>query len=465
MIDKKILVTAGADKLANILLSLYEGNEDLQKQLDIIFAGLNEDPKKIISLIKKKITSLKKGTRFIDYYEGSSFANSIKQIPFHIMNDLLPKSPEAAMELMIIFMDTHDQVLNRCDDSDGSVGDVYRDTCKDMGIIAGKIDYSAEKLTDLVFDKFTKNDYGIYDEIISSFKESLGDKGLEILWKKLELIGEGEEKFKVKRGLKQIADCQKNIERYIQACSYTGGLQLKDRLEVAKRLIEQWRGEEALELLLSTNIEKGNFCEREWQGLKIQALELVGKYDDAQVERLNLLKETLDSNIYGSILKNTKPDLKESFHKDAIDLAFSSNNHHAALNFLIQIQEFEKAAHFVHINIQELSGERYTLLRGAAKLFHEIDPLAAILLYRKMLEAIVDEAKSKYYVYAAKDLVSCGLLSPYIMDWKNHLTHSQYLISLESKHKKKIRFWSEYQSAKKKQFIKDTKKKIKKGDL
>ncbi len=37
------------------MLSLHSSNNDVQKQLDIIFADLNEDPKKIIIMIKKEI--------------------------------------------------------------------------------------------------------------------------------------------------------------------------------------------------------------------------------------------------------------------------------------------------------------------------------------------------------------------------------------------------------------------------
>ena len=57
MITEEQLITAGVDKLSKILLSLYTNNPNLQKQLDIIFAGLDENPKKLISAIKKEISS------------------------------------------------------------------------------------------------------------------------------------------------------------------------------------------------------------------------------------------------------------------------------------------------------------------------------------------------------------------------------------------------------------------------
>ena len=53
MITEEQLVAAGVKKLSKILLSLYTSSPNLQKQLDIIFAGLEENPKKLISAIKQ----------------------------------------------------------------------------------------------------------------------------------------------------------------------------------------------------------------------------------------------------------------------------------------------------------------------------------------------------------------------------------------------------------------------------
>lgn len=43
---KEKLMTTDHEKLVDILVSLYDGGSDIKKQLDILFAGLYEDPKK-----------------------------------------------------------------------------------------------------------------------------------------------------------------------------------------------------------------------------------------------------------------------------------------------------------------------------------------------------------------------------------------------------------------------------------
>ena len=81
MITESQLIAAGAKRLSKILLSLYTNNPNLQKQLDIIFTGLDENPKKLITVIKKEITSLKRSTGFVDYYASDPLADRLQVLP------------------------------------------------------------------------------------------------------------------------------------------------------------------------------------------------------------------------------------------------------------------------------------------------------------------------------------------------------------------------------------------------
>jgi hypothetical protein len=74
-----------------------------------------------------------------------------------------------------------------------------------------------------------------------------------------------------------------------------------------------------------------------------------------------------------------------------------------------------------------------------------------------MIEPVLDETKSKYYNYAAKDLVTCGVLNSKIANWGTLQNHGEYLKVIETKHKRKISFWSEYKSALQKQTAKEAK--------
>ena len=462
MITKEKLISIGSERLADILLSLYENHKDVRKHLDIAFAGLSEDPKKIISMLKKEISALKRSKKFVDYYESKDFADRLNQLRLGIAGDLTQKSPPHALELILEFLDLHDSTLNRVDDSNGSVGDVFREACRDLGKIYEHAPKPMEEIVDLVFKRFMNNEYGVYDELIHHLKRALNDEGLKLLQKKLEDAHNTKNDYKISHGLKDIADCQKDVDAYIRACSFTGKPSNHDHLDIAKRLIEHWRSEEALQWLDTMNIPSDHGWHQDRRRLKIEALELKGDYEKAQTERLNWFEETLSPDLYGQILKHAKPEFKEPFRKEAIEKAFRFQEPHLGLGFLMRIQEFEEGAKLVRLKSDQLHGRQYYTLRPTAEILSDVDPLAATLVYRKLIESVLEKTQSKYYAYAAKDLVTCGILSPKITDWGPYQNHESYFKSLEEKNKRKVSFWAEYKSALQKQAAKEAKQAAKK---
>ncbi|WP_341763547.1 DUF6880 family protein [Candidatus Tisiphia endosymbiont of Beris chalybata] len=457
MFTKEQLINIGAEKLAEIILSLHKNRPDLQKQLEIIFAGFDSDPKKIISMIKKEIASLKRSSRFVDYYESDALADQVNQVRIHIMEDLLPKSPDQAIELLLNFLDIHQNTLNRVDDSNGTVGDAFQQACADLGKAYEHTTNTLDDVVNLVYDRFMNNDYAVYDNIIWHFKDVLKDNGLSLLKQKLEKSVNQKNTTTIKIGLEQIADCQNDVDAYIEACSFTGKPHAHDHLEIAKRLIKHWRGIEAIEWLDSIDLPVAHSWYQDKQALKIQALDLCGNYKAAQAERLNWFETTLSPKVYSEILKHAEVDFIESFQKTAIQKALDFPNPHIALIFLKEIQEFEQAAKLVLLKIDVLDGSNYYTLRPIADILCKVDPLASTLLYRKMIEPVLVGAKSKYYNYAAKDLATCHNLSSQITDWHKYQNHQLYFEEISKQHKRKTSFWPEYASALNKQIAKDAK--------
>jgi len=459
MITESQLIAAGATRLSKILLSLYTNNPNLQKQLDIIFIGLDENPKKLITVIKKEITSLKRSTGFVDYYASDPLADRLDQVRLSILEDLASKSLEDALILMHSFLDLHAQTINRADDSNGAIGNVFIESCKDLGEMYHQITKPVEETTQTVFNLFTKNDYGICDDVIINFKQALGDEGLNLLYSKLKKASNIKNHSTVIQGLKDIADCQKNLEAYIDACKLNKtGFSDHDYIDIATRFIDHWKAPEALEWLGKVDIKNHVLRDRSIP-LKIKALELNGNYTQAEKERVLWFELTLSPDVYGQILSNANPEFKESFKKIAIEKAFNFSEPHTAINFLTKVQEFEECAKFVYIKINNLSGDRYYTLRPVAKILQKLDPLASTLLYRKMIQPVLEGAKSRYYNYAAQDLALCSTLGYKITDWKEHVSHDIYLKQIQETHKRKVSFWPKYDLSLEKHIAKEKKHK------
>lgn len=455
---RELLIATNHEKLVDILLLLHDSNHDVGKQLDMIFAGLDDDPKKIVSMIKKEIACLKRSSKFVDYYESDSLADRLNDLRLRIINDLNAKSPKIAFEMMLDFLDLHKNTLGRVDDSNGTVSGVFFTACNDLGSLAGHIQHlNNQELVEIIFARFMNDGYGIYDDIIHNFKDILKDQGFDLLKEKLKNVANDKNALTIKLGLKSIADCKNDVDEYMAACAFKDGVCAHDHLDIAKRLIKHWRSKEALKWLDNMEIPINHSWQQDKKYLKIQALELDGNYEQAQKERLLWFSETLNPKLYGEILKAAKSDCKETFQSDAVKKAFQFPEPHGALSFLVQIQAFEEVAKFVHARFNQLNGRQYYTLRPAADLLQNTDPIAATLLYRKMIEPVLDETKSKYYNYAAKDLITCGVLDSKIGSWGALQSHEEYLKDIEVKHKRKISFWAEYKSALQKQAAKEAK--------
>ena len=249
----------------------------------------------------------------------------------------------------------------------------------------------------------------------------------------------------IQRGLQSIADCKKDADDYIEACSFTGEIYPYDCLEIAKRLADQKRGHDALIWLERMGTPENLLWEGQYIDLKIHALELEDRYNAAQEERLSWFEKSLDVETYGNILKNAEEGFKKSFRSEAIEKAFQFRDPHRVLDFLMNIQEIEALSRYVRLKYNQLHGQLYQYLRPTAEVLKDVDLVASTLLYRKMIQHILEGAQSKQYKYAIKDLLTCEALSDKIEDWDSVQPHTLYFKEMEESHKRKYRFWMDYE--------------------
>ena len=68
-------------------------------------------------------------------------------------------------------------------------------------------------------------------------------------------------------------------------------------------------------------------------------------------------------------------------------------------------------------------------------------PEAASLLYRRLVESVLDRGSSKQYPYAARDFQSCTRLSPRLPTPGSIETHATFVARLQKAHGRKYGFW------------------------
>jgi hypothetical protein len=119
---------------------------------------------------------------------------------------------------------------------------------------------------------------------------------------------------------------------------------------------------------------------------------------------------------------------------------------HHALEFLTtwsggnlgEVKDY--AADLVRTRYGALDGGRYEVLEPAAQQLEAKEPFAAVLLYRKMIEFILDRGRSSHYANAAIYLRRCETLAASIPDWQGELPHEAYVARLRQLHSRESDF-------------------------
>ncbi len=88
-----------------------------------------------------------------------------------------------------------------------------------------------------------------------------------------------------------------------------------------------------------------------------------------------------------------------------------------------------------------LDGRLYEVLRPAAEALEEKFPEAASLLYRRLVESVLERASSKQYQYAVRDLLSCARLAPHLPAPGSIESHAAFVARLQKVHGRKYGFW------------------------
>ncbi len=77
-------------------------------------------------------------------------------------------------------------MFNRVDDSNGTVGDVFRSACNDLATLASKAKPDPETLAERVFAAITDNGYGVFDDLVEIVFPALGETGVARLKSRLD---------------------------------------------------------------------------------------------------------------------------------------------------------------------------------------------------------------------------------------------------------------------------------------
>ena len=344
----------------------------------------------IAAEISKRLTALRSARSFIDWQKRPDFVRDLNLTRTMIADRLAETRPDLALDLMWRFMALAEPTLNRVDDSSGSVGEVFRAACDDLGSLATRAKPDPKQLAERVFAAVTKNEYGEFDRLVSTIFPALGEVGVAALRTRLaaELSsrpakdGYDSQAAAIRRALQDLADGEGDVDAYIALVPAEARKRSDVAAKIGRRLLTAGRSEEAIKVLEAAaprqqtrRGELGDDLDHlgwegpdgEWESVYLDALDATGRPEDAQRIRWKAFEERLSVERLRAYLK-ALPDFEDVLaEQKAMEYALDFRSFSMALHFLHAWPEPRQAARLVLARQAEIDGNLYYLLDPAAR--------------------------------------------------------------------------------------------------
>jgi hypothetical protein len=398
--------------------------------------------------VKSRIAGLKRGRRFIEYRESNAFALKLERILLDI--DTLSESPRQSIELVAAFIQTDNAVLGRADDSNGSIGDVYRVFACDSFVCHASQCEDKEWLYNVVLKLYAEDEYGVRDSVIANAAEFLPESYLRRMVDEFWPLGE-KEAGELKRyhwylAIESIARQLKDPELFEQACrAKWPELPVAGHLDIAEVYFDCGFPLVALQWLDKVPTD-ATFQLDERQQLLLKVLTELGEKGRAEEVAWRIFRRSRSKARLSLLLNVIGESQHERVVNSEIEVILKSQTlDYVDASFLVELERLADAERFLLERSAQLNGDYYYQLLPWAKTFEKHERfLVASVIYRALLESILRRAKSKYYTYGVRYLRKLDYLAPRVRDWGDFVGHEDYKLNLRIEHKLKRSFWARY---------------------
>ena len=469
-LNAKNLEALGAQRLAELLIEISTGNANHKRLLRMELVG-NSSGAELAREVRKRLGSIARSKSWVDWQNVKSVKADLEAQRKSIVEKIAPNDPQEAFDLIWQFLALADSLFERSHDGSGRLIESFHAASEDAGRIASMAKVSNDSLVEKIFSVLQDNGYGQYDDLISAMAPALGEAGLRQLQKTVEawakepkqkvakkdkeVVGwssngpvyldevySSSKSIRVQVILQQIADALGDVDLYIEQQPEKSRKFATITIDIAQRLLAAGRTEEALATLDNTDFDERRDIPLEWQALRAEVLDAVGRKDEAQEFRWKSFEQSLDEELLREYVKRLPDfdDIEAEERAFAYVQAFPDANH--ALYFFIQYPSLAEVSKLVISRSSEVDGDHYELMSDAAEKLSAKYPLAATILLRAMIDFTLESGRSSRYKHAARHLAECRSLSNQIEGFGSIRPHDAYVADLKRDHGRKSGFWS-----------------------
>jgi hypothetical protein len=437
--------------LANSLLNLADNGELAAED---VVKKLIRDPGEHLKFFKQKINGLKRRTSFIFYRETPSFAKKLSNLLEDIATSDL--KPEDGLKLMASFFETDSFTVGIADDSSGYIGDVYNNDATELLHKFASGCKNKRAALEVIIKIYDDNGYGVRDHVLDEITQSLGEEearyATNIFSIRAEEADNDYDKWRNGNAIGTIAKSLGDAPLYEKSeLMIHKELSPNSYLDIARVYLENddpWTALNRIKNISSDNM----FVMQDQRNLLQQIYNKMGNKDkEAEIAREKFNSspsvDTLDN-----LIRIIGEDKRESVIEDkVVDFIDGGEVDYSDIQFLLNVNRIEEAEICILSKhaAGTLNGAFYFILLPFAEKFEEVGrKLAASLIYRNLLNSLLERSYNKGYSIAATYLRKLDLLALEIEDWVGFREHGLYHVWLNQEHGKKSSFWAKYREGK-----------------
>jgi hypothetical protein len=467
----KQLEALSHQQLQDIIKSLYGNSEALDEKIFTLV--LVNEPSSMANNLSQRINKLACDDCFISYSASQQFSCDIESLLDEIEKYILPENSALALSLVEKFLATADDVYERCDDSMGCIGEVYRNAIMQWLSVAQQVRklalYQEIHWLERVSYYFDNNDYGVFDDIIPNSADLLSKD--ELLQLAVNFESDAKQALSSKQsnqksshdlgynrtvshaciGLKSVAEALKDIDLFEQATLLASPepneLQMKSLVKFALSIKRPNRAMVWLNKPWSVRFQYDHVQ------LLEQCYQLQGNTEALKQSRQQSYLDNPSYYTLNQLCQLCDEKEQKTLQQQAIKQASSITLLATAIELLLKFKEISQANSLLLARRDELVQVAYSHLTAWAKIFAQQSSvkhqylLAEMLCYRTLLDDILEQGRSKAYHHAAsyfkKLQQSAKQFEQSNGNYQGIINQAQYVAQLQSKHWRKRSFWQQ----------------------
>lgn len=444
---KRRLISLGSELLAEALLALAEANKDASH----LVTRLTATPQEKLKQFKAKLAGLRRSKKHVWVRESPNVAAEL-----HAALDLLAgaqPTPLDGVRAMASFFEIDASVFNRCDDSHGIIGGVFKSDATNLFVQFAAQCEQKPTVAEILFELMLENDFGARDHLPEQVAEFLpGDLIRTMIARSRQLALDQTDQYKRRALFSNAAMYARELkdpELFLELTQeITPVLWPPHLLKIAQVFLESGVPEKALLWIQKIEDQSGHSTFLK-EKLLLEIHSALGNTEDLQTLAWQAFHRDRTLDALERLLTLIGGERRESVICEEVAAIIKEPElSRASVQFLLDTEHTEAAGDYLLARREQLERFDYSQLLSVAKLLEAREkPLAASVLYRRFMEAILEKPIFEAYGHAARYLLTLESLSLQIHNWAGVEPHEPYAARVRFRHARKTAFWARYNAA------------------